>query len=81
MGLEKSLTGLLAIELVFVLAGISPYFPILKFITAFAVGIALTAKDHSWVDNLSTVDPTLSPYVATPDILTYNVSIVKSSSA
>jgi len=48
-----------------------------KFITAFALGIALTAKDHSWHRNLGTVDPAVVGNVAVPDLLTYNVSIVK----
>lgn len=56
-------------------------FLILTVITAFGVGIALTAKDHSWYRNLSNVDPSLAGYVAVPDLLTYNVFIVISSSA
>lgn len=48
-----------------------------KFIAAFGLAIALTAKDHSWYRNLDTVDPAATSYVAIPDILTYNVFIVK----
>jgi hypothetical protein len=58
-----------------------PIFSHSKFITAFGVGVALTAKDHYWLRNVDSVPSALSGYVETPDLLTYNVAIVRDSSA